>query len=166
MVKIKYVLIALLGVSLGISATIYLFQSEEKKIRKQFHLLSKWASKAPDETPLTWAQKIKSMDHLFTSSCVLKAPAYSISGSYSRNEIAGVVTQGRFQLSQLSLRFYDLVITFPERGIAKVTLTARLTGKSHFGENVDETHELECVLKKIENHWLFSNVEVVEVLKK
>jgi hypothetical protein len=31
---------------------------------------------------------------------------------------------------------------------------------------VDETHELECALKKIENKWLFSYLEVVEVLKK
>jgi hypothetical protein len=34
------------------------------------------------------------------------------------------------------------------------------------GENVDEIHELECVLKKIEKGWFFSHLEVVEVLKK
>jgi hypothetical protein len=31
---------------------------------------------------------------------------------------------------------------------------------------VDETRELECVLKKIARKWLFSAIEVVEVLKK
>jgi hypothetical protein len=64
------------------------------------------------------------------------------------------------------LKFYDFHIIFPERVVAKVTLTARLTGRSTAGEQTDETRELECVLKKIENKWLLSQIEVVEVLKK
>jgi len=64
------------------------------------------------------------------------------------------------------LKFYDLNIAFPEKGIARVTLTAKLTGKLTVGEYVDETHELESLLKKIEKKWLFSKFEVVEVLKK
>jgi hypothetical protein len=64
------------------------------------------------------------------------------------------------------LKFYDSDIAFPEKGVAKVTLTARLTGKSTAGEQMDETRELECLLRKIEKKWLFSQIEVVEVLKK
>jgi hypothetical protein len=64
------------------------------------------------------------------------------------------------------LQFYDLDVSFPEKGMAKVTLTGKLTGRLTSGEYVDETHELECLLKKIENKWLFSDVEVVEILKK
>ena len=64
------------------------------------------------------------------------------------------------------MKFYDLHIIFPEKEISKVPLTARLTGRSTAGEQVDETRELECVLKKIEKKWLFSTIEIVEVLKK
>jgi hypothetical protein len=64
------------------------------------------------------------------------------------------------------LKFYDFHTVFPERAVAKVTLTAKLTGKSTTGEQADETRELECILKKIEKKWLFSQIEVVEVLKK
>jgi hypothetical protein len=64
------------------------------------------------------------------------------------------------------LKFYDLHVVFPENEVAKVNLTARLTGKSTAGEQVDETRELECVLRKIENKWLFGEIEIVEVLKK
>jgi len=46
------------------------------------------------------------------------------------------------------------------------TLIYRLTGNSTTGERIDETRELECVLKKIERKWLFHQIEVVEVLKK
>jgi hypothetical protein len=47
-----------------------------------------------------------------------------------------------------------------------VTLTARLTGKLNVGDSIDETHEVESILKKVEKKWLFSKVEVIEVLKK
>jgi hypothetical protein len=64
------------------------------------------------------------------------------------------------------LKFYDLKVEFPEKGTAEVNLTARLTGKSTAGEAVDETRELQCILMKIEKRWLFSSLEVVEVLKR
>jgi hypothetical protein len=64
------------------------------------------------------------------------------------------------------LTFYDFNIAFPEKEITQVTLTARLRGRSTAGEQVDETRELECDLKKGEKKWLFSSIEVVEVLKK
>lgn len=47
MVKIKTILIAVLMVMVGILATVFLFPSEEKKVKKQFALLSEWVSKDP-----------------------------------------------------------------------------------------------------------------------
>ena len=72
----------------------------------------------------------------------------------------------RSYVSRLDLKFYDLQIVFPEKEVAKVTLTARLAGRSTAGEQMDEIRELECRLKKIEKKWLFSQIDVVEVLKK
>jgi hypothetical protein len=66
----------------------------------------------------------------------------------------------------LTLKFYDVSIRFPEKGAASVTLTASLKGKTAVGDLVDETREVQCVLKKVDKKWLFSEVEVVEVLKK
>jgi hypothetical protein len=50
--------------------------------------------------------------------------------------------------------------------ISVFALTAKLTGKLNVGEYIDETHELESTLRKIEKRWPFSKFEVVEVLKK
>ena len=66
----------------------------------------------------------------------------------------------------MKLKFYDIAVVFPERDGAKVSLTARVVGKLTTGEYVDETQELECVLKKIKNKWLFNDVEMLEVWKK
>jgi len=165
-VKIKYLLIGVPIVIIGILAFFYFFPNEEKKVKKQFNLLSEWVSKSPDENAFTMLQKMKNIGTLFDERCELKTPSQSLSGSYTREEISTYAGSARSHLSQLDLKFYDFHILFPEKEITKVTLTGRFTGRSSTGEQVDETHELECALKKIENKWLFSQIEVVEVLKK
>jgi hypothetical protein len=166
MVKIRYLLIGVLMVIVGIVIAITLFPSEEKRVKKQFHLLSEWVSKSPEENAFTMLQKMKNIGSLFDAHCELKVPDQSLSGTYTREEISTYAGSARSHVSKLDLKFYDFDIAFPEKGVAKVTLTARLTGRSTAGEQMDDTRELECVLKKIENKWLFSQIEVVEVLKK
>jgi hypothetical protein len=166
MVKIKYILYVVLLVIIGIAAVFYFYPNEEKKVKKQFNFLSEWVAKSRDEAPLTMLQKIKNISTLFDEHCELKAPSQSLSGSYAREEISTYAGSTRSYFSQLDLKFYDFHIVFPEKGIANVTLTGRLTGRSTAGEQVDETRELDCILKKIEKKWLFSSIEVVEVLKK
>ncbi|PIV20078.1 MAG: hypothetical protein COS40_14520 [Deltaproteobacteria bacterium CG03_land_8_20_14_0_80_45_14] len=166
MVKIKYLLIGVLIVILGILAAVIFFPNKEKRVKKQFNLLSEWVSRSPDENTFTLLQKMKNIGNLFDEHCELKAPSQSLSGSYTREEISAYAGSARSYFSQLDLKFYDLHVVFPENEVAKVNLTARLTGKSTAGEQVDETRELECVLRKIENKWLFGEIEIVEVLKK
>jgi len=166
MVKIKYLLIGLVMVVIGIVVAIILFPSEEKRVKKQFHFLSEWVSKSTEENAFTMLQRMKDIGSLFDAQCELKVPDQSLSGTYTREEISTYAGSARSHVSQLDLKFYDFDISFPEKGVAKVTLTARLTGRSTTGEQTDDTRELECVLKKIENKWLFSQIEVVEVLIK
>ncbi|OGP88878.1 MAG: hypothetical protein A2156_02435 [Deltaproteobacteria bacterium RBG_16_48_10] len=169
MVKVKNVIITGLILLTGILVVFYLFPSEEKKVRKQFDLLSQYVSKKPGEDLFSMANRIKNMGKLFAEDCEFKIegdPFYSFSGKYSREEVSGYALRGRSYFSDLSLKFHDLKIEFPEKGLAKVNLTARLAGKSTARESVDEARELQCLLKKIEKKWLFSSFEVVEVLKR
>jgi hypothetical protein len=165
-VKIKYLLAGALIVVVGIVLAITLVPSEEKRVKRQFHLLSEWVSKSPEENAFTMLQKMKNIGILFDEHCEMKIPDQSLSGNYTRQEVSTYAGSARSYVSQLDLKFYDLRIVFPEKEIAKVNLTARLTGRSTAGERMDETRELECVLRKIDKQWLFSQIEVIEVLKK
>jgi hypothetical protein len=156
------VLIAIIAIILAVTV----FPSEEKGVKKRFRLLSEWVSKSPEENSFTMLQKMKDIGTVFLEHCELKAPNESLSGSYTRQEISAYAASARSHFSQLDLKFYDLRIAFPEREVAAVTLTSRLQGKSTAGDRVDEIRELECLLRKIENKWLFSQIEVIEVLKK
>jgi hypothetical protein len=166
MVKIKYLLVGVPMVIIGIVTVFTFFSSEEKKVKKQFQLLSEGMLKSPEENAFMTLQKMKNIGTLFDEHCEIKAPDQYLSGSYTRDEISTYAGSARSYFSQLDLTFYDFNIIFPEKEIAQVTLTARLRGKSTAGEQVDETRELECDLKKGEKKWLFSSIEVVEVLKK
>ena len=164
--KIGYVIIALMLLVIGIGVGLRLFQSDEKRVKKQFDLLSEWVSKGGDENAIVMARQMQKLGTLFDEKCGLELPADSLSGAYTPEEIASYAARGRARFSKLSLEFLDLEVTFPEHGVAKVSLTARLTGRTSAGEQMRETRELECLLKKIEGKWLFSNIEVIEVLRK
>jgi len=166
MVKIKYLLAGVLMVIIGIVLASTIFPSEEKRVKKRFHLLSEWVSKSSEENPFTMLQKMKDISTLFLDPCELKFPHESLSGSYTRQEISAYAGSVRSHFSPIGLEFYDLHIAFPEREEAKVTLTARLTGKSKTGEQVDDIRELDCLMKKMDGKWFFSQIEVIEVLKK
>ncbi|OGP53926.1 MAG: hypothetical protein A2162_03885 [Deltaproteobacteria bacterium RBG_13_52_11b] len=166
MVRLRYILIALVVVGLGLLVTVYFSQSEEKRVRKQFDLLSEYVSRDPDENTIAMAHNMQKLGSLFGDSCELKIAVEFLSGTYTREEIASYAARARARFPKLSLEFLDLEITFPENGFAKVSLTARLTGRTRAGEQMRETRELECLLKKIEKKWLFNNIEVIEVLRK
>jgi hypothetical protein len=166
MVKMKYLIVALLIGIVGILATFLFFPNEEKKVKKRFTLLSEQMSKDSGENPFIMANKIKGISALFGENCHLTVSDYSLSGNYTREEISGIALRGRAHFSTLGLKFLDLKISFPEKDLAQVNLTARLTGRSVYGEQVDETRELICLLKGVEKKWLFSSFEVIEVLKR
>jgi hypothetical protein len=166
MVKVKPVIIALLVVVIGVMVAKHVFQSEEKRVKKQFSRLSKWTSKEAGENTFTMAQKMKEIGALFAEKCEFKADTISFSGLYNREDISSYAARARLPFIDLSLHFYDLDVSFPEKEVAKVTATAKLTGKLSTGECVDETHEFVSVLKKVEKRWLLTNLEVIEVLKK
>lgn len=162
----KYIIIALLLAAIGILAAFSFFESEEKRVKKQFGSLSEWVSKGPEENAITMAYKMQKLGTLFDEKCGLRLPADSLSGNYTREEVSSYAARGRARFSKLSLDFFDLDVSFPENGVAKVSLTSKLTGRTAAGEYTNETRELQCLLKKIEKKWLFNNIEVIEVLRK
>ena len=165
MVKGRLILSSLILI-IGLLAVVHLYPSEEKKIKKQFSLLAKWISLEQNENAFTIAYKMKNMGDLFTDKINLKIPEYNLSGEHSRSDIISYAARARLPFSQFSLQFHDFHIGFPDSETARVTVTGRIIGKWLKGEGLEETRELEWVLKKDEKEWLFREMEVAEVLKK
>jgi len=163
---VKITLISLILIGVGATILLTFFPSEEKRVKKQFHLLAASLSKETGENIFTMDQKLKKIGSFFNEACEIHIPAYALSGRVSREEIIAYATRGRIQFRELLLKFHDFNIAFPKDDEARVQLTARLTGKTATGEAVNEAHEVDSLLAKIEKKWMFIRVEVVEILKK
>ncbi len=165
MVEKKYIISGVLVLAV-IIAYFVLHESEEEKVKKQFAALSEYVSKNADENNIALAAKAKKVQNLFAEKCELGISVYSISGIYQRNDISSLMLSSRSYYSKLTLDFHDIIVNFSEDARAIVNLTANLKGKLSSGEYTDDTHELECVLVKIEDEWVISEIEIVEVLQK
>lgn len=165
MVKRRILLSALVGFA-GLVMVFYLYPREEERIREQFALLAKWMSMEPNENVFNAAYKMKNMGELFTEKVKIKIPDYNLGGEYSKAEMIRYASRARLPFSKFTLSFYDWQISFVDSTTARVTVTSRITGQWVQGEELEDTRELEWVLKKVEKDWRFSEIEVVEVLKK
>jgi len=68
--------------------------------------------------------------------------------------------------TSIAVDFYDFNIVFPREGRAEVDVTALAKTITSAGEAAQEIHELVFSLEKVEDDWLFTAIEAVEVLER
>ncbi len=144
----------------------YLFPTKTRQIKRRFKAVASWVSKDGPEGNLAMIRQAAAAAKFFVDPCEFHSATYHLTGSLSVREISGYYFEGRSRCARLSLKFYDLHVTFPEKRTASVKATARLTGRTTDGDNIAETHEVSCTLEKGDNGWLFKKVTLVQVLKK
>jgi hypothetical protein len=165
MVKAKYIIAG--GIlAAGIIAYFVFWQSEEARVKRAFKSIARKVEKRPEETKIIAVTKANRISEAFTQTCKVHAPAYAFSGNISSDELSTIILSARSQYSEIFVKLYDFDIDFPEKDNAQVRLTARMQGKLTTGESIEELHELECRLRKIEDVWRIREVDVVQVLKK
>lgn len=167
MVKQKPVIIILLLISIAIVVFLFIRGSEEWQVRKRFRDFAETASISEDESPLIVAAKSKKISRFFSENCQIEADEYNVSKSYTQKDIHTIAFKVLNRYSDLKLRFIDLQIEITEEGTAHAVSTARIVGKvKGDAEYLEETHEIDCRLKKSDDAWVFVEVELVDVLEK
>ena len=147
-------------------AFFWFFQSDEAKIKKRFKTIAELSSKSSNEHELTSALSARKIGDMFADTCRVEIPSHNISRTYANENIPPHVLGVRSRYSEISLKFHDLDIHFPEEGIVRVTSTAYMEVVWYSGEPVREVHEIVCWLEKIEKDWFFNQIKVVSVLEK
>ncbi|PID60397.1 hypothetical protein CSB45_00280 [candidate division KSB3 bacterium] len=163
MVKTKG-LSLLLALILLVGAVLYFFPTDTKRIKKQFKALEQWAAKDGEEGQLVLGRKVRKLRELLSGSIQVTASVYDVNGRYDADEAAQQATFGRSRYAKIELKFYDLEIDILDEQSAAVLTTGLLTGRSADGAKISETHEVKCLLKKVDGQWLLSQVSVVDVL--
>jgi hypothetical protein len=166
MVKLKHIAPTLLI----IIVTVYIFRgwfpSDEALIKKRFIKLADQVALTPEETQLTATAKANRLRGLFNDQIQIDAPAFDYSRRLEDHEVPVLFLAARANYSRLKLSFKDVDITIETEITATVNLTLIMTGRVRTGDDFEDIQELHCELTKVEDQWLFTAVEFVEVLAK
>ena len=143
-----------------------LFPTRERQVRHKLKALAGWASKDGNEGQLATAMKARDADRFFAPKCEWSTEGEELSGTLSPSDIGRFMFAYRSHWRNISLKFYDVQVEFPEHSAANVTATVLLRGESESGDDLNETHEVTCALEKGDGGWKITKVTVVQVLKK
>ncbi len=166
MVKPKQIIIACVVVVIGIVAYFIFSQSEADKVKMQFEFIAEKINKDSNESPIIAAANANKIKEVFTNPFTVQAPAFDVIREASTDEISPFILAMRARYSEITLRFYDYVIEFTTKETATVSVTERMRGKLTTGELLEDINELSCNLIKIDDIWLITEIEIVEVLEK
>lgn len=167
MVNQKNIIIAGLLIACGIIVFFIFFQSDEAKIKKKFHKLAESVGKNGDEHDLIAAKTAHEIEQMFTGSVCIQIPSYSVDKTFPRSEISPHVLYARALYQKMAIQFYDFRIRIAEeKTTAVVGLTGVFKATTTSDEPVDEIHEMECTLEKVDDEWLFTGIEGVAVLER
>jgi len=167
MVKKKPVISAAAALGIGMIVFFFLFQTEEREVKKRMKAFASIASKKAEDSQLIVAGKSKKLSKFFDQTCQVEAPEYNVSKNYDQKLIYSIAFNILSRYSELTLSFVDLRMEIPEKGVAGIVSAARIIGKRKGSDEVlEENHERNCRLKKIKDEWFFVKVELVDVLEK
>ncbi|OQA82793.1 MAG: hypothetical protein BWY31_03058 [Lentisphaerae bacterium ADurb.Bin242] len=144
----------------------YLRPTDENRIRGQFRTFSGLAAKKGNEGLIAAAGTAQAISKLFTDKTTFEVEGLAWdSGLYSREHIAANVLRGRAFFDSLQLSFDDIEIEVSGQ-TARVFNSAVLSGTLRDGKKIREVRDLETILKKTGDEWLFDSFKVREIIKK
>lgn len=155
--------VAVIGFGIGV---FLLFQSDEAKIKKQFSVMADKIEKQADESDLMAAAAAHGIEKLFGPAVRIEIPSYSVDQTFPRNDISAHALYFRAMYREMGISFHDFHFQFPRENEAFVGLTAMFKAVTANGDPVNEIHEVECTLEKIDDEWLFTGIRGIDVLEK
>jgi len=166
MVKPKVAIIAAMLVA---AAAIWFFcfhKTDKDRVLERLRELTEYISKADGEKGTTLILKSQLIGTLFAEKFEVNVDFYSLSGTYSPEEIGANLVRSRQVLDAVQLTFHDTKVTFPQPEKAVVNTTGQIVGKAKNGDRIREIRELTFTLTNTDGKWRFASCKVREVLRK
>ncbi|WP_319585905.1 hypothetical protein [uncultured Desulfobulbus sp.] len=139
--------------------------SDERAIRQQLAVIEEAGSKEPAEKSIEALFKAKQIAALFSDPCQLTVASASHAGEYPRKQIQDRLLMVRGFYTQAKVSLHDITIDITPEKTAVVRGTIRLRGEGAGGK-VADVHELRAEMRSIDGKWLFTTVEIVQVLER
>ena len=164
--KRRHLAMIVLAAAIVAALAVRLRPSDTKRIHKQLDRLGARFSREPGESTAVMAAKMHLFGDLFTTAFEVQLLSFAWNGMYSRAEIASHVARIRPRFRSIRLTFPDVDIRLDSPDAAVAIVTARLVVEHADGGVSEDTREVCCALKKLEDSWLFAGFYEVEVLER
>lgn len=164
MVKKGFIVIVI--VVAAVFSYYHLFATEEAKIRREFRQLGKWASKSAGDTKVVLAAQINRIKQKFAEECLFTFQANDSEHRVTHQDISTRLFAMLSQYTTTKLSFYDFSVTIVNDQTAQVRVTADFQGQLTSGQSTFETHEIECLMIKTDQHWILTEITLIDVLQR
>jgi hypothetical protein len=159
----KILLTAILLVVCG--AILFLWPSDEKKIRGKLASLAEYCSTGQEEQVLETMKKAAQAANLCTEPCSVRVESLKIDREFSQKELNERFLMMKKRLPDTEFNFHDTVVDIAGDERAEITTTLRIVG-TIVDEQITDAYEIDITTEKIDGDWLFSSFTVVEFMKK
>jgi hypothetical protein len=155
--------VVILVAALGIWAWNIFFPSPQKAIRRELSELARLATYNSKTGDVDKLLNLKKMANLCTADVELSIDASGYRQRVSgRDELANALAFVRAQLSEMSVQFFDMVVSLaPNREMAVVDLTLR--GRIPTDKDMI-VQECKFTMRKVGRTWLIRKIETVKTL--
>lgn len=155
----------LLIVILGLTLTWYFQGRDERQILGRQKELVELLSKTGPEKELGALTRARQISNVFTDPVSTGIQPY-LSGSHSRQEIAGLAYHFRSMVEELSIEIADRKLEIgPDRRTAVLAAVARAKARTG-GEWTSDLREVEMRWIKTEDGWLVTDVTFTSAIKR
>lgn len=161
MKKILLVSVILIGLVAGY---FYMQDDQEEQIKQQFAHLAELVTKPEVVNIIAASQRLKELQRLFSTNCMVQIEEISQKGNYIPEEMASMVVGGWRATKELKLTFEDITFEALTETTATTVVTGRLTVAFSNGTIDTYVKEIRSDLIKVDGDWLFASFVEVAVL--
>lgn len=136
--------------------------SPEERVRAAHQELAARISKTEDDSQTPTVRDVFAYQALFAGQVTLVGDAGDLGGSYTPEDIAGLIVRVRAIFERIELGFTDPVIEFPSEDTAVARFTAEALVSPAPPEITDgsETRAVTSRMQLVDGDWLFTHFEM------
>lgn len=157
--------VLLIGILFAVGSAIYVWPTDEKKIKENLTSLAEYCSSVNEEQVIGTMQKSALAAKLCTDPCTVNMKSFKIDREFSQKDMTDRLLMMKKRLPDTIFSFHDTLITIGGDSRAEVVTTLRINGKI-VDDQFTDAYEISATAEKIEGNWRFSSFKVVEFMKK
>ncbi|HUF72970.1 MAG TPA: hypothetical protein VMR74_08740 [Gammaproteobacteria bacterium] len=138
-------------------------EDPEARVREAHADLVQFLSKSEGDSDGSLSVlQLRALEALFAGTCDVSGDAEGLAGSYSPQELVGLIIRVRSAMTSVELQLGEITIEFPQEDVAVARFSASLDGLDSNGERRVQAREVESRMRDVDGAWQFVSFTLAE----